>query len=338
MDHSRADHSEPRSASFSATRAPARRSYPVVRARDVVHGALLYGSLDELISETAAFLESGVDSGDAIVLSAAPEVAASVLSVLPADEAAAVLPVDLTGAGTSAQALRRVIEALCEASSGDRPVRLVCHHDLKVLPRAQFDELCRADAAFNVVCPVPYARVLCCFDATELSEDTRDVVAATHPLLVEDGVAAPSIHYRGPSVFLEAALREPLSPPSGPVAELSAPFEVMQARVFVRSKVEACGLSGQRLADFVSATNEVVTNALRYAGMDSVRVWCEEGRVVCEVRDRGAGLIDPLVGYRIPTIGEESGWGMWLARQLVDLVEVRSVDPGCVVRLHAGVS
>lgn len=323
--------------SAAIVRTPARPPCGVVGPRDLLHSALLYRSIDELAEASGAFLEAGIDVGDGVVLAAATDLVSSIRAALPADKQTSVVPVDLTDATTPARALRLVIQTMCEQSEGGRPVRLVCQHDLRGLPAEQFAELCRADAAFNAVCPVPSARVLCCFDARELTSEAIDVIGQSHPMLVEHGTSTPSSRYRSPHDVLAAALQEPLPPPAEPVAELSAPSGVGEARKFVASTVAASGLTGQCLADFVSAANEVVTNAFRHAEMESIRVWCAHGRVVCEVRDRGAGFVDPLAGYRIPVIGQESGWGVWLARQLVDVVEVRSCASGSVVRLHASV-
>jgi anti-sigma regulatory factor (Ser/Thr protein kinase) len=69
--------------------------------------------------------------------------------------------------------------------------------------------------------------------------------------------------------------------------------------------------------------------------LDRVLLWAEDDRVICEVRDHGFGLTDPLAGYRLPELDSTSGRGLWLARQLVDLVEVRSGRSGSTFRLHA---
>jgi hypothetical protein len=41
----------------------------------------------------------------------------------------------------------------------------------------------------------------------------------------------------------------------------------------------------------------------------------------------------------VPPSGRDApGWGLWTARQLCDLVQLRSGDDGTVVRLHMSVA
>jgi hypothetical protein len=54
--------------------------------------------------------------------------------------------------------------------------------------------------------------------------------------------------------------------------------------------------------------------------------------VRCEVRD--AGRLDAPLAGRLPPTGDSGGWGLWLANQLCDLVQLRSYPAGGAVRLH----
>ncbi|MDX6532539.1 MAG: hypothetical protein QOF68_283, partial [Gaiellales bacterium] len=45
-------------------------------------------------------------------------------------------------------------------------------------------------------------------------------------------------------------------------------------------------------------------------------------------------LDDPLAGHLPPSPMAPDGWGLWLSRQICDLVDVRSNESGTVVRLH----
>jgi anti-sigma regulatory factor (Ser/Thr protein kinase) len=56
--------------------------------------------------------------------------------------------------------------------------------------------------------------------------------------------------------------------------------------------------------------------------------------MVCEVSDTGAGLRDPLAGHLPAGRSTARGRGLWLARQLCDLLEVHSDPAGTTVRLH----
>jgi len=63
-------------------------------------------------------------------------------------------------------------------------------------------------------------------------------------------------------------------------------------------------------------------------------VWVEDDALICEIRD-GGHITDPLIGRRRPVADPHGGgFGMWLATQCCDLVQVRSFPEGTVVRLH----
>ena len=55
--------------------------------------------------------------------------------------------------------------------------------------------------------------------------------------------------------------------------------------------------------------------------------------LICEVRD-GGRIDDPLAGRRRPSAAQVGGYGLWLANQVCDLVQLRSVPQGMVVRVH----
>ena len=63
-----------------------------------------------------------------------------------------------------------------------------------------------------------------------------------------------------------------------------------------------------------------------------LRIWQDDATVVCEVRD-GGRIADPLADRRRPRLDQFGGRGLWMANQLCDLVQLRSLDDGCVVRV-----
>ncbi|WP_230394504.1 ATP-binding protein [Plantactinospora alkalitolerans] len=106
----------------------------------------------------------------------------------------------------------------------------------------------------------------------------------------------------------------------------------------VRRSLTECllsaGFGGPRLDDFVTAINEVMTNAVRHGGgRGEIRLWRAE-HLVCEIQDRGSGLADPLtVPHSRPRPSANGGMGLWLARELADLIDIRSGPDGVLVRL-----
>jgi serine/threonine-protein kinase RsbW len=94
-------------------------------------------------------------------------------------------------------------------------------------------------------------------------------------------------------------------------------------------------LSGPRLADFVVAANELLTNAVRHGGGDGhVALWSEAGSVVCEVADHGTGLDHPPLNHpHRPPADEPGGRGLWLAAELTDDLRLNTSPEGTTVRI-----
>ena len=95
------------------------------------------------------------------------------------------------------------------------------------------------------------------------------------------------------------------------------------------------GFPDSRAEDVTVAVNEVATNAVHH-GTHTARLmlWTPEQDVVCEVHD-GGRLADPLPGLAPPDPGRAHGRGIWIARQLCDLLHVWGDDTGTHVRIRA---
>jgi anti-sigma regulatory factor (Ser/Thr protein kinase) len=108
----------------------------------------------------------------------------------------------------------------------------------------------------------------------------------------------------------------------------------------VASSVRVAGLDGQRLDDFVVAVNELLTNAVRHGGgLGRVALWRQDGAVVCEVSDSGAGLPGPWSQRSVrPPADQPGGWGLWLAEELTDSFQLTTGNGGTTVRVSSSVS
>jgi anti-sigma regulatory factor (Ser/Thr protein kinase) len=90
------------------------------------------------------------------------------------------------------------------------------------------------------------------------------------------------------------------------------------------------------MPDLVLAVTELGANSARHGGgRGRLRIWRDDRRLVCEVGDRGR-IVDPLAGRRRPETGQLGGYGLWLANQVCELVQIRTFATGGVVRLHVG--
>jgi serine/threonine-protein kinase RsbW len=111
--------------------------------------------------------------------------------------------------------------------------------------------------------------------------------------------------------------------------------QVTRLRHAVASCVATAGLVGQRLDDFVLAINELLTNAVRHGGgTGRIQLWRGADALVCEVSDAGSGIEpDRLSAEDRPAPDTPGGWGLWLAQQLSDRMEVQTGPRGTTVRI-----
>lgn len=121
------------------------------------------------------------------------------------------------------------------------------------------------------------------------------------------------------------------------IAEAFDQAQVTELRHSVASRARAAGLSGQALDDFVLAVNELITNAVRHGGGRGwLRLWRQTDSVLCEVSDHGRGIsAHRLHDRRRPAPDTAGGWGLWLARELSDTMQVETGTAGTTVRISA---
>lgn len=83
-----------------------------------------------------------------------------------------------------------------------------------------------------------------------------------------------------------------------------------------------------------SATNEVVTNGLRHGSRPvRVRAWHHDDTLVVQVDDSGGRPVPADAGYR-PPAAPSDGMGLWVARQLADVLLTHTVAGRTSVRLY----
>ena len=104
-------------------------------------------------------------------------------------------------------------------------------------------------------------------------------------------------------------------------------------RRFVAEICRRSGLGPAGSADLALAADEVATNSIQHGGGGgTLLAWGDDHAVHCDLRDEG-NILDPLVGRVRPSVGQHGGRGLWLANQLCDLVQIRAMPEGNVVRL-----
>jgi anti-sigma regulatory factor (Ser/Thr protein kinase) len=176
-------------------------------------------------------------------------------------------------------------------------------------------------------------RLLCPYDVRALPPDVLADARHNHPHVSRSGVSEPCADYVDPPTVLswDGALPAPAADP----AELRfTRDDLALVRAFVSERAARAGFGAERLSDLVLAVNELATNAMRHGGgRGLVRVWQENGTFLCEVADRGR-IADALAGRERAPDARGGGRGLWLVNHLCDLVQVRSLRTGNVIRVH----
>ena len=107
----------------------------------------------------------------------------------------------------------------------------------------------------------------------------------------------------------------------------------------VRQRVEElaveAGLGPQQVTDWVTAVNELLTNAVRHGGgAGRLRLWFD-GWLRCEVSDDGAGFaVDDYLGRAArPRLSASGGMGLWIVQQMTDALTIDSGPAGTTARV-----
>jgi len=179
----------------------------------------------------------------------------------------------------------------------------------------------RYESAVNEALSAYAFRALCTYDTRTNPASVIEAALATHPSVNTDLTSRPSGQYVDPATFLAHPLARVPGPPEAPpslVTIVTGLEDLVQARYFLKTIArESSALSLNAVDEFITAVNEVAANGVVH-GAPPVRValWADVTSLTCQVRDSGAGAVDPLAGFRYP---DESGpMGLWAARQLVD--------------------
>jgi anti-sigma regulatory factor (Ser/Thr protein kinase) len=304
-----------------------------LRTQRFHHEALLYAGVDGFLAGTVPFIRAGVAAGEPIlVVVDAPKIA-RLREALGAD-AGGVRFADMAAVGENPA---RIIPAWAEfvREHAGRPVRGIGEPIGPDRGEAELVECHRHESLLNVAfADTPAFTLLCPYDTQQLDASVIAEARSTHPYVRGDGVARESPGYGGVHAA-GAPFAKALPEPPKAFAEL--PFDLgalSGLRTTVAMLARAAGMAPARIEDLVLALSEVAANSVRHGGGRGVlRVWEDDAAMVCEVRDRGV-FDDPLAGRRRPEDGQRGGYGLWIANQLCELVQVRTFATGSVVRLH----
>jgi anti-sigma regulatory factor (Ser/Thr protein kinase) len=297
------------------------------------HEALLYDGLDTFVDATVAFIEAGLDE-DAATLVVVNAAKIDALRAALGPKAAAVDFADMATIGANPS---RIIPAwsdfVTSHSGSGRPLRGIGEPIWAERTSAELAECHIHESLLNLVfAEGPAFWLLCPYDTKSLDAAALAGARRNHVFVQAGADHRESEHFSPSAADL---FGEPL--PASPDDADSLHFvrdDLSEVRRLVGRRARACGLDGDRATDLIFAINELATNSVIHGeGGGTVVVWRERDTLLCEVRD--AGILDrPLVGRVRPGVAQPGGRGLWLVNQLCDLVQVRTLSSGTVVRVH----
>lgn len=298
------------------------------------HEAFLYEGLDQFMGGMLPFVRGALAAEEPILV-VLPAVKLSRLRAALGESAERVLLADMAEVGENPARIIPAWQEFVDVHGGAG--RRLWGVGEPIGPDRGCDELVecqRHEALLNLAFGDHDFTLLCPYDVGALDPAVIDEARRTHPFVSAHGVAQSSACFPGPDAFA-APFDLPLpAPPWGTPSVRFGLGTLGAVRVVVTDRAVAAGLSTARVADLVLAANELATNSVVHGGgSGSVRVWSETGAVVCEICDNGS-IEDPLAGRRRPSAESIGGRGLWIANQLCELVQVRTLRSGSVVRLR----
>jgi anti-sigma regulatory factor (Ser/Thr protein kinase) len=187
----------------------------------------------------------------------------------------------------------------------------------------------RYESIINLALAGSPMRFICLYDCAGLPDHILDYAVCTHPERVENGFSVSCSSFVPPEDFLPGA------PPTPPAAARELMLEGAAFRKAVAAHARAAGLPPERTDEFLLATHEVATNALMHGRPPvTAQLWADDGELICQIADAGPWNADPLAGWVPPTPIELGGWGLPIARQLCDAVEITPRETGTTVSLY----
>ncbi|MFS8199910.1 anti-sigma factor RsbA family regulatory protein [Streptomyces sp. CWNU-52B] len=309
-----------------------------------VHQALCYASDEEFLDGALLFALDGLDADDSVLAVLAPRNIGLLGRALGhrCDDVEFGDAADWYGCPSRTLGRYSAYCADHDTDGAGRPSRVRIIGEPGWPDRTEFEtrEWMRYESLLNVAFAGTGHRILCPYDTRALPPEVARSVPRTHPeLALSAGESTASGHYADPADFYaECDAARPSGLPDG---RDDIPFgrgRSAHVRRALHRYALDLGMSEQRLHDMVAAVHEVVANSVRHGGGRGVlRLRTDFEYVICEVADVGtrASTAPPqFPGHLPPDRRAVSGHGMWVVRQLSDLL-TETLDPaGSVVRLY----
>jgi predicted small metal-binding protein/anti-sigma regulatory factor (Ser/Thr protein kinase) len=297
------------------------------------HECLFYRGTDELVNVLLPFVKAGL-ALDQPVMVALAEPRLRALRIALGQDAERVVLADMADLGHNPASIIPAWRAFTNAAAG-RPSRGVgepiwAGRRAAEIAESQLHEAL-LDTAIGSSVPL---WLLCPYDVDALDAAVIAEAHRSHALVVESVGRAGSSAYGGSNHVMDlfaAALPEPVAPTTVLAFDAERHGEFAAE---ILGHAAAAGLPAQRSARLAAAVDEIAMTAVRAAGAVTVRLWQDEGALVCQLDDAGV-IDDPMIGRSASAPPRSRERSIRLANELCDLVQVRSGAAGTVVRVHS---
>jgi anti-sigma regulatory factor (Ser/Thr protein kinase) len=300
----------------------------------LIHQALLYASTEQFLATAMPFVTAGLRNGDAIVAVTTDRNAALLRERLGVDATSVSFVAASGWYDAPGRALAAYYELVDEMTSRHGYLRVVADAAWNAADPLEISGWTRYESMVNVAFASSPTWIVCAYDQSALPAAVVEGARLTHPELTVGAGREPNVGYTHPEAYY-AQHNEPLPPPpEDGVERLDFFADPSVVRHVVADRSVRLGVPLHRLHDLLICVNEAVTNAIRHgAGHGQVHLWAAGDWVVCDVTDPGTAH-DRFLGYLRSDARADHGHGLWIARQLCDLMEIRTGGPGTTVRLY----
>ncbi|MET9392061.1 anti-sigma factor RsbA family regulatory protein [Streptomyces sp. NPDC006624] len=296
------------------------------------HPALLYRDEQEYLDGTVPFVREGLEAGEPVAVAVPGGNLALIRDALGAD-AGAVRLLDMREAGRNpGRIIPGVLRAFSDAQPAGRRVRIVGEPFWAGRSGTEYPACAQHEALINAAFQGRPATILCPYDSERLPGHVLADVYATHPTVIPAGSRTEQDSPTYAPGDVVDRYNEPLPVVPGALTLAFDSDSLSHARHVAVGEGSRLGLTGVKLDDLALAAAELVTNSVVHGGgTGELRVWPEDGYVVCEVRDAGR-LTDLLAGRRRVPRAQRGGRGLLLVNLIADLVRVHRGESGTTVR------
>jgi len=298
------------------------------------HEALMYSSRPEFLAGTVPFIRDGIAAGEPVLV-VESDAKIQLLRAALGGAAAQVMFADMAKVGANPARIIPAWRDFVDLHGGGRRLRGIGEPIWSGRTATELAECQRHEGLLNVAFAGGQSwDLLCPYDTATLDLAVIAEARRSHEFVSEAGESAASPDYRGVKDS-GAPFAQPLSERPPDVRKFGFDRDrLVKLRREVITFATGAGLTMIDATHLVTAVNEIASNSVIHGGGKGMLwLWRDGGALVAEVCDSGS-YGHPLADRVRPGASTSDGRGLWLANQLCDLVQIRSLQDAAVVRLH----